>query len=406
MEFPHPRVYFTYTDAIFYLTDALVLFAVLLWVCIKISQGDRITINVPEPPRPFILYFLIALLVLCSLSIFWSFDWRVSLFVSLHFWLAFLLILSLREWHSTWKMVMLGLCVALGIEMLAGSVRFAQQSTAFLNSLGMEWPGLLDPSIRGASVVQLADGLRILRAYGTLPHPNILGGFALFTLLGPTSFFLLNKKANYIPLFLFALGVMLIMLTFSRSAWLGLIGFLFVLLLKSSQLDRRRLYLLVSTGLLAIVLTVYPLRELVFTRVSNAPVATEQLSTFGREWLNEQALQMFREQPLEGVGIGSFILRLSTYAVEGALIEPVHGIPLLVGAELGIPGLLIIAGLAITILWSILKAQTPKSILASAVIVGLGVIGLFDHYLWTLAPGRMMLGLAMGLWMGQLSDGA
>ena len=294
--------------------------------------------------------------------------------------------------------------MALSIEMVTGFVSFAQQSTAFLDSLNTEWPGILDPSIRGASVVQLADGLRILRAYGTLPHPNIAGGFALFTLVGPASLFLLNKKTNYLSLFLFALGVILIVLTFSRSAWLGLVAFLFILLLKSSQFDRRRLCLLISAGLLAIVLTVYPLRDLVFTRVSNAPVPTEQLSAFGREWLNEQALQMFRQHPLTGAGIGSFILRLSTYAVEGALIEPVHGIPLLVGVELGIPGLLILAGLVIMIALGIFRAQTPKSILASATIVGLGVIGFFDHYLWTLAPGRMMLGLALGIWMGQLGN--
>jgi O-antigen ligase len=347
-----------------------------------------------------------ALLVLASLSIFWSYDSRVSLIVSIHFWLIFLLILSLREWHTAWKIVMFGLCLALSLQVLAGFMGFAWQSTAFLDFLGAEWPGALDPSIRGASVVQLADGLRILRAYGTFPHPNILGGFALFALLGPVSLFLLSKKTNYLPLILSTLGVVLIVLTFSRSAWLGLIAFLFVLLLKSNRLDRRRLYLLFSTSLLAIVLTVYPLRELVFTRVSNAPIPTEQLSTFGREWLNEQALQMFREHPLTGVGIGSFILRLATYAVEGALIEPVHGIPLLVGAELGIPGLLILAGLVIMIALSIFRAQTPKSILAGATIVGLGVIGFFDHYLWTLAPGRMMLGLALGLWIGQLSNDA
>ncbi len=28
---------------------------------------------------------------------------------------------------------------------------------------------------------------------------------------------------------------------------------------------------------------------------------------------------------------------------------------------------------------------------------GLAVIGIFDHYLWTLAPGRLMLGFVLGL---------
>jgi hypothetical protein len=33
--------------------------------------------------------------------------------------------------------------------------------------------------------------------------------------------------------------------------------------------------------------------------------------------------------------------------------------------------------------------------------MGLCVISLFDHYLWTLAPGRVMLALVIGLFVGQ-----
>jgi hypothetical protein len=47
------------------------------------------------------------------------------------------------------------------------------------------------------------------------------------------------------------------------------------------------------------------------------------------------------------------------------------------------------------------KTQYPNAILAGATLTGLGVISLFDHYLWTLAPGRLMLGLLIGLFVGQ-----
>ena len=295
---------------------------------------------------------------------------------------------------------MFGLCIALSLQIIAGFVGFGLQSTSFLESLNMKWPGILDPSMHGASVVQLQNGFRILRAYGTIPHPNILAGFVLITLLGPAGLFLINKKPNYAALVLFALGVILIGLTFSRSAWLGLISFIFVLMLKSKYLELKRLLLLIATAILTIVLTLYPLRDLVFTRVSNAPVQTEQLSAFGRSWLTEQAVQMIREHPLTGVGIGSFVIELSRYAVEGAIIEPVHNIFLLVGAELGIIGLVITVSLFAAIALKISRVQTPRAILASATIAGLGVISLFDHYLWSIAPGRLMLGLALGIWMG------
>ena len=409
-EFPHERVYFIYDAALLFLSDALAALAVILWLSVKITR-PQIT-NYGEAPRRdklrsqlaqlAFITFLFGLFLLSSLSILWSTDWRTSFSISLHLWLVFLFILSLRDWSAAWKPVMLGLCAALSFQVLTGFVEFATQSTDFLRPLHSNWPGPFDPSIRGVSVVQLADGLRILRAYGTTPHPNILGGFALISLLGPASLFLANKKPNYAALILFSLGITLMALTFSRSAWLGLFAFILLLILKSKHLDRKRLFLLVATSVLTIILTLYPLRELVFTRLSNSPVETEQLSTFGRSWLNQQAWEMIRQHPLTGVGIGAFIIELASYALPGASIEPVHNIFLLAGAELGIFGMIIVSGLFISIVLSIIKAQTPKSILASALLAGLGIISLFDHYLWSLAPGRLMLALALGLWAGSI----
>jgi O-antigen ligase len=267
----------------------------------------------------------------------------------------------------------------------------------------MKWPGILDTSVPGASVVQLQNGLQILRAYGTLPHPNILGGFTLVCLLGPSYLFFANRKPNYAALILLALGIILLGFTFSRSAWLGFLGFLVVLALKSKYLNRKRLFLLLIAGILTIVITLFPLRSFLFTRISDTSSHTEQISTVGRSWLAEQAINMFRRHPLTGVGVGSFILDLSKSAVEGAPIEPVHNMFLLIGSELGIIGLLALVGLIITIGRQIRKIQHLQAIFASGTLAGLGILSLFDHYLWSIAPGRLMLGLALGLWAGQVS---
>lgn len=402
-EFSHDRVYFTYDNALFFLSDGLALLAVILWLTTRIARiAPHLTLHAPRfslHPSTFILIF-------SSLSILWSQDWRTSLYIALHFWLVFLLILSLRDWHMVWKITMFGLCSALSIQLITGSIGYALQSTTFLEALTMKWPGILNPSMRGASVVQLVDGVRILRTYGTLPHPNILGGFAFLTLLGPASLFLANKKPNYPALILLCLGIMLIGLTFSRSAWLALVVFMFILIVKAKYLERKKLFLLISAIALTIFLTLYPLRDLVFTRVSNAPVATEQFSMIGREWLMQQALEMLRAHPLTGVGIGSYIITLAQHAGEGYVIEPVHNVLLLAGAELGILGILLVVALSIAFAYHVIKEKKPNAILASATLTGLGVISLFDHYLWTIAPGRMMLGLALGLWAGQVVYGA
>ena len=422
VEFPQRRVYFTYTDALFFFSDALMLLAVILWLVVSVADSsiDRTRPSVlgylssirSYSAKPILFHRfsfnlpLLLIFVLTSLSVFWSRDWRVSLYASLHFWFLFVFILSLRNWNEAWMIAAFGFCLVLGIEILTGFMGFASQSTGFLEPLQMEWPGTLDPSVRGASVVQLSNGVRFLRAYGTLPHPNLLGGIVLVSLFGTSSLFLTSKKANYPILILHSLGIILLVITFSRSAWLGGLAGLVFLILKSRYFDRKRLFLFLTASILTILLTLYPLRELVLTRVSNAPVATEQLAIFGREWLNQQAVDMFSAQPFTGVGIGAFIIDLSSYAVEGAIIEPVHNIFLLAMSELGILGLLLVLVLFILIGFNIFKARKPQAILASTAVIGLGVISIFDHYLWTLAPGRVLLALTLGLWLGQLTHDA
>jgi len=408
-EFTHPRVYFTYDNALFFLSDGLAMLAVVLWLSVKLAQPSFFSQVFSKRNTTYLstCYFWgFALLLLVTISSFWSRDWRTSLYISIHLWLMLLLILSLRDWHETWTVVMYGFCAALSIQLIAGFVGYVQQSTAFLASLNMKWPGTLDSSMHGASVVQLTEGLRVLRAYGTLPHPNILGGFNFLTLLGPTSLFLTSKKPNYSPLILLCLGTILIGLTFSRSAWLALVAFVIILSLKSNYFGRKKIFLLLSVITLSFVLTLFSSRNYVFTRVSNPSTPTEVISTVGRSWLTQQAINVIRQHPFIGVGIGSFIIELSNTAINGAPIEPVHNIFLLITAELGVVGSILVIGLFISIGLNIYKGKSPKTILTNAVLAGFGLISLFDHYLWALAPGRMMLGLALGLWAGQVSHDA
>jgi O-antigen ligase len=404
-DFSHPRVYFTYDHALFFLSDTLALLTIILWATVKISHLPVIARHplTNYGVRNHFLLFTFLLFTLTTLSILWSSDWRTSLYISLHLWLVFLLILSLKDWNEAWRPVMFGLCAALTIQIIVGYGNFALQSTSFLQPLNIKWPGIIDTGTTSASVVQLQNGLRILRAYGTLPHPNILGGFVLICLTGPIYLFVVNQRPNYAALLLLVLGIILLGLTFSRSAWLGLISFLAVLSMKSKHLDRKRLSLLLASCILTIILTLFPLRSFLLSRIGDPSIHTEQISTVGRSWLAQQAINTFREHSIAGVGVGSFILELSEHAVEGAPIEPVHNIFLLIGSELGILGLLLLAGLIVAVTQQTIRIRSPQAILASGTLAGLGMISLFDHYLWSIAPGRLMLGLALGLWAGQVS---
>jgi O-antigen ligase len=159
-------------------------------------------------------------------------------------------------------------------------------------------------------------------------------------------------------------------------------------------------FLLVMLAL-SFMITLLPYYQLVQARTINTTSHSEAFSFIGRAWLNGEAIKMFTEHPLTGVGIGSFIIELSRRAGEGYVIEPVHNVLLLAAAELGIPGLLLVVALLISFFFRLFKTQNPQTILAGATLTGLCVISFFDHYLWTLAPGRLILGLVIGLFVGQ-----
>jgi len=85
-------------------------------------------------------------------------------------------------------------------------------------------------------------------------------------------------------------------------------------------------------------------------------------------------------------------------------IEPVHNLPVLVWSELGIAGLVIETGLGVAVLYHALKAKHPVTIALSAGLIGLLAVSFFDHYLWTISPGRVFITAMLGLWAGQVSD--
>src|SRR5687767_7072280 len=143
--------------------------------------------------------------------------------------------------------------------------------------------------------------------------------------------------------------------------------------------------MLAGAGLAGLVSAAAPLYNLIFTRAGGTNVATETFSTQARIWLMQQAFEIIQAHPLLGVGIGAYLIEYAQRAPTGSLMEPDHNLPLLVTAELGLPGILVLAGLTVSILSGLPRARRPQALVFSAALAGLCVTALFDHYLWTLA---------------------
>lgn len=393
----HARVYFVYDNVMFFLSDGIAFLAVTVWLCARLVEHRPVWTG----GQRFVLLTLFALVMLASLSTVWSITPTLSLYTAAHLWLMFGLFMSVRAEPDSWRAIGLGCVAALILQSTLAGWEFLTQSTGFLEPLHLTWPGTLVPTMSGPSVVQLADGTRWLRAYGTLPHPNILGGFLLALMAGPLTIFLRDRVRRWWALGVFGMATVALVLTFSRSAWLGYMAGGIVVVLHRRSLDKRRLLWLAASALVCVIAVALPLHSLIFVRAPGSQVSTEARSTYERILLGNQAWDMLRPRPL-GLGAGAFVVGLAAQSPDTNPVEPVHNVVLLAASELGwLAGLLWLVAAA-ALVFEIRHAHGADAVVLSAIVLGLIVIGLGDHYLWSLAPGRTLAWLFLGAWAGSV----
>ncbi len=275
-----------------------------------------------------------------------------------------------------------------------GIAQFSVQHHLGLGFLG-ELP--LDLAYPGVSVIS-AGGLPLIRLYGLSGHPNVVGGYATIALLLGVGLLRERRKLWWA---MWLIGLIGLLLTFSRSAALGLLIGLAVISLTRRPNRRRAIGLIVSGGS---VLGIFALlfAPFLIARLST-DVATEQVSIDERVEQTTLAWQLFSERPLTGVGAGNF----TAYNPPNALTQVmrVHNVPLLIASELGLPGLLLwlvsvgtvlVAGIrsghATTDIWPV--------VLTSALIASL-VISVFDYYWWTSSQGVYVWATICGVILAQ-----
>jgi O-antigen ligase len=250
-------------------------------------------------------------------------------------------------------------------------------------------------------VVGAADGMRWLRAYGTLPHPNLLGGVLAVYMGVVLERYIANGRR--VCLGISAVGAATAFLTFSRGAWVGLalLGACLLLMLPRAGLRRAREVLAVAG--LAFGALALGFGPIVLARVGAvpAPIKLEARSTGERLQLLRYGLQAIREHPL-GLGAGTFAEWVYRIPGQPAPFEPVHNVPMLVAAEIGIPGALAggaLLGLTGWRIWQRRRAMGLTEAAWAATLVSALAMGLVDHYWWTMGPMRILLVLAFGLWV-------
>ena len=273
------------------------------------------------------------------------------------------------------------------------------------NVFASKWLGMAAQSpimFSGESVIETTCG-RFLRAYGTFPHPNILGGFlAVAAILSIWLFLSSKNKMESVISLLFVIENMIgLGLTFSRSAYFAFILSsiiclaMAILYSKKSQQSQKGIF--ITLVFIFFVLAFSILNQgLVFSRI-NAGSRLEQKSFFERGELLQESIQIISRHPLLGAGIGNY-----TVAAHNEInpqkksweYQPVHSLYFLIASELGALGFLFfLSAIFLVCAYSWHK----KNFIGFCIITSFIVIGFFDHYLWSLYPGIMLFWLGIGI---------
>jgi O-antigen ligase len=135
-----------------------------------------------------------------------------------------------------------------------------------------------------------------------------------------------------------------------------------------------------------------------------AQTPAEEQSLGERQLLNQSANQIFAAQPLTGAGLGAFPLALKAQFPDFPVsYQPAHFVLLDVASEIGVFGalfylVLLVAPWLALFFWRKQLKFTPSLVAATALLLAVSVVGLFDYYPWLLVPGRMWSWLAWGFW--------
>jgi hypothetical protein len=411
-----------YTGIYFYLSDIFLILTLIFWlISILCNNNDILSIfrtkfNALYKPY-YILPFL--LVVWSFISVFWSQNTNLALFRSfklLEFYFLYIYLISSFSLLKKEKLRKIcKIIIILGfIQAIIGIFQFIIQ-----HSIGIFWlrESLISTDLPGVAKI-IFNNHKFIRAYGLFPHPNILGGFLVFSLMIsllykkvllfchsersefsneveaclPASFTesrRVGKESNPIRSLdrarddnqdsswniniskLLALFIIIqligLILTFSKSAIIGFtIAMAFILYYRKNYFTSQNKCSLWNIHqkkrgtLLKQAIIIFSIIILVFLLIKPDIYSFFLKSLGEREIYLQAALGMIATHPFIGICSGQFVLEMQKYSriiLEFWQYQPVHNVYLLIWAELGIVGLF----LFLAFLWKLFRKEDCHS---------------------------------------------
>ena len=277
-------------------------------------------------------------------------------------------------------------------------LQYVRQADIGLRFLGET---VLKPEFFNVAIF-VAEGEKIMRPYGTLPHPNVLALFLFMAVFIYYFFYVENNKFSHSKTGLVVYSILLfgLFLTFSR-----IIIFVWAVGVSLRWLIFNRKFSRIAKNLSLKKITIATFSVLVLFSVLFWPQVMERLEISPQE--EAISLRVFYnkvslfEKPFLGVGLGNFVnwFKEINPGLAPNLYQPVHNIYLLIFSETGILGLAAFLLFLFSLAKNYFKVKFGRPYHYSFLIIFASLLffGLFDHFLWTLQQGQIIFWLVNGL---------
>ncbi len=356
-------------------------FLMIIVIILGLDYFDKFKLKGFSLKKNYLFIFGLAFILWSALSLLWSINRQLSLYYFLRLFLAisFFLVISLIK--VDWRKISFAFIFAGLIQSLLAFWQFFSQKFFSSKILGIAFQtaGRL-----GSSVIELAN-TRWLRAYGSFPHPNILAAFLLTVIF--FDFYLIIKEKSKIAFYLLPLFIFALLITFSRASILVLI---FILLLwiclsfifkELTDLRKIAIFSLIIIFIFSSLLAPFLIVRLKGQERVELISLKERINQF---YLAKNLIKKFF---FLGSGLGTFTFAFYLFQPNfpNWYYQPVHNIYLLIWQELGIIGFfLFFLFLVIAFVYAFKNKLKKEGVFIFSLFLSLLIIGLFDHFLWTI----------------------
>lgn len=381
-----------WNSSFFYWTDLLVLLIITFWFL-------RILLKIEKPIFDFSNYdwFLVGFLVVLAISIKNSSNQILSLYKLIKIIDFSLLYFYIKSNIDILKNSLTVFLFSGVFQSIISILQYIKQTDLGLKFLGETF---LNPNLFNVAIF-LVKGERVMRSYGTTPHPNVLA-VILFSSLFVLYFYYFKKSkiTNLILFFIYPLLIFGFFFTFSRIIiFIWLIGFVAInLIYKKFSFDIKNYKI---KKLISITLIISAIFSILFFDKILARISIS---------FNEEAVQLrgyynrvsFLKKPLFGVGYGNFVNWMMDLNpnMPSYFYQPVHNIYLLIFSETGIFGLSLFLLFLIFLIKEHFKIKSSDKFSRYYFAINFLLIlfsGFFDHLLLTLQQGQFIFWIFLGL---------